>query len=54
MRNKFEEAKYVTDKYGQQHLIQYYSEFSSIEQENLLKQILDIDFELISSLSCCA
>jgi hypothetical protein len=41
MKNKFEEAKYVTDKYGQQHLLKYSSELSSIEQENLLEKILD-------------
>lgn len=50
MKNKFEEVKYVTDKYGQQHLLKYYSELSNTEQEVLLNEILDIDFELISSL----
>jgi UDP-N-acetylglucosamine/UDP-N-acetylgalactosamine diphosphorylase len=50
MKSKFEEAKHVIDKYGQQHLLKYYGELSSTEQEDLLNQILDIDFELISSL----
>jgi UDP-N-acetylglucosamine/UDP-N-acetylgalactosamine diphosphorylase len=52
MKNKFEEAKYVTAKYGQQHLLKYYNELSSTDQEALVNEILDIDFELISSLHC--
>ena len=50
MKRRLEEAKYVTDKYGQQHLLKYYSDLSNTEQENLLNQILNIDFEFISLL----
>ena len=50
MESRFEEAKQIAAKYGQQHLLNYYNELSSVEQESLLTQILDIDFELISSL----
>jgi UDP-N-acetylglucosamine/UDP-N-acetylgalactosamine diphosphorylase len=50
MESRFEKAKHITDKFGQQHLLNYYNELSSVEQESLLTQILDINFELISSL----
>jgi UDP-N-acetylglucosamine/UDP-N-acetylgalactosamine diphosphorylase len=50
MESRFEEAKHIAGKYDQQHLLNYYNELSSVEQESLLTQILDIDFELISSL----
>lgn len=50
MKRKLEEAKYVTKKYGQQHLLKYYNELSNTDQGNLLNQILDINFEFISSL----
>lgn len=50
MNDKLEKAKLLTEKYGQQHLLKFYSELTAEEQNSLLDQILSIDFELISSL----
>lgn len=50
MYKKLQQAIEITKKYGQQHLVQYYDELSDEEQDNLLDQILSIDFEFISSL----
>lgn len=47
---RIEEAQNVVNKYGQEHLLQYYNELTNAEQNRLLEQILSIDFEFVSSL----
>ena len=48
--NKLEQIKILLDKYGQRHLIEFYNELTEEEQEILLKQIENIDFDLITKL----
>lgn len=48
--NKLEQIKTILEKYGQQHLISFYNELTEDEQEKLLKQIENIDFELVTKL----
>lgn len=50
MYKKLEQAIEIIKKHGQQHLLQYYDELNDEEQENLLDQILAIDFQFVSSL----
>lgn len=50
MNDKLEKAKLLTEKYGQQHLLKFYSELTVEEQNSLLDQILSMDFELVSFL----
>ena len=48
--NRFEEIKMLLEKFGQQHLLEFYNELNEIERENLLNQIEGIDFELSGKL----
>ena len=42
-----EQTKEVLEKYDQMHLLKYYDELSSKQQQSLLEQIEGIDFELL-------
>ena len=46
-----EDARKKLEKYGQQHVLQYYDELSPEQQENLLKQIDDTDFSVLQKCS---
>ncbi len=50
MKEKIQEIEGVLRKYGQEHLLRHFKELSDEEKENLLDQILLIDFDLITSL----
>ncbi len=50
MKYDLAEIKYKLKKYGQEHLLNFYDKLDERKQEELLKQIDDIDFELINSL----
>lgn len=50
MYNKFEKVKYILKKYNQEHLIYFYEELSKPQQDFLLNQILNINFDKILSL----
>ena len=50
MINTLEEVKAILKKYNQEHLLNGYEKLDSKKQEQLLNQILNIDFELIKSL----
>ena len=50
MNEKYEKAKNLTEKFGQEHLLAFYHELTEKEQECLLEQILSIDFNLIKQL----
>ena len=43
----FEAAKQKCEKYGQEHVLKYYNELSSIEQEALLTQIEETDMSIL-------
>ena len=45
----FEEAKKKLEKYGQMHVLKYYDELSAKEQEALLQQIDETDFEVLKN-----
>ena len=44
------QIKYKLKKYGQEHLLNFYDTLDENKKEELLKQINEIDFELINSL----
>ena len=50
MENALEEAKTILKKYNQEHLLNGYDNLEEKKKEQLLEQILNIDFELIKSL----
>lgn len=50
MEAKYEEIKKILQKYGQEQLLDFYEEMNDDEKEQLLEQILNIDFELIKEL----
>ncbi len=50
MNEKFLKAKELTEKYGQEHLLAFYSELDDASKESLLDQILSIDFDLMNGL----
>lgn len=50
MNTKLEKAKQILYKYNQEHLIYFYNELSCEQQDILLNQILNIDFEQIINL----
>ena len=50
MENALEEAKAILKKYNQEHLLNGYDNLEEKKKEQLLEQILNIDFELIKSL----
>lgn len=50
MKEKIQEVESILCKYGQEHLLRHFKELLDEEKENLLDQILSIDFDLITSL----
>lgn len=50
MKPNIEEVRSILYEYQQEHLLRYLKELSNPEKENLIDQILSIDFELINSL----
>ncbi len=50
MDAKYEQAKKVVEKYGQEHLLQHYDQLTKENKEKLIKQILSIDFEQLNHL----
>ena len=50
MEYNIEEIKRKLKKYGQEHLLNFYDTLDKKRQEELIKQINNIDFELINSL----
>ncbi len=50
MHSMLANARSILDKYGQQHLLKFYEELDGRQQEALLSQILETDFELITRL----
>ena len=50
MSRKVEELQSVLKKYGQEHLLNHYETLDEKHQNDLLKQIERIDFELIQGL----
>lgn len=50
MINKLEEAKAILKKFNQEHLLNGYEKLDDKKKQELLEQILNIDFELIKSL----
>ena len=50
MDDKFEQVKQVLKKYNQEHLIYFYKELTTKQQDALLNQILNINFDKIFSL----
>ena len=50
MNDKLKIAKSILKKYKQEHLLSFYNEISDEQKENLLNQIISIDFEEILNL----
>ena len=50
MNEKLEKARELVKKYNQEHLLKYYDKLSKDKKEELLDQILSIDFDLMDSL----
>ena len=50
MDKDLDEIKWTLKKYGQEHLLNGYDKLDEKKQKELLKQINEIDFELIKSL----
>ena len=50
MNEKYEKAKELVKRYNQGHLLKFYDQMSKEEQEELLNQILSIDFDLMKKL----
>ncbi len=50
MNTQLEELKDMLKKYGQEHLLNHYDQLEANKKEILLKQIQDIDFELMEKL----
>lgn len=50
MDNKFNKAKEIVDRYNQQHILKFYENLDDKKREELLNQILEIDFDLINKL----
>lgn len=50
MEDKLKTAKEILKKYNQEHLLNFYNEISEKEQNILINQILNIDFEKIINL----
>ena len=44
-----EEAKEKLQKYGQEHVLKYYSELSDSEKQELIAQIEDTDFSVLAN-----
>ena len=45
MENLYEQIKEKLEKYGQQHLLKFYDKLTAEKQEELLNQIMNVDFE---------
>lgn len=50
MQYNIEEIKHKLKKYGQEHLLVCYDKLDEVNQNKLLKQIDEIDFDLINSI----
>ena len=50
MNVKYEKAKEILENYHQEQVLKFYEELTESEKENLLDQILKIDFEQILEL----
>ncbi|HEY8462692.1 MAG TPA: UDPGP type 1 family protein [Bacillota bacterium] len=50
MHTKLEQARLLTTKFGQEHLLKFYHILNPSEQADLLDTILNLDFKLIESL----
>lgn len=50
MEDKYLLVKEKLSKYGQEHLLKFYEELNNNEKENLLEDILEINFEQIEML----
>ena len=50
MNEKYEQAKKLVSAYGQEHLLKFYDKLTKKDQEELLDQILSIDFDLMKKL----
>lgn len=50
MENMYEKAQTVLKKYGQEHLLTFYSKLDKENQEELLNQILQVNFEEMQKL----
>ena len=50
MNEKYEKAKKLTQEYRQEHLLKFYDELDSEKKDELLDQILSIDFKLMNQL----
>ena len=50
MNEKYEKAKELVSQYGQEHLLMFYDELDEIKKEELLDQIISINFELMNKL----
>ena len=45
MEIDFDSIQKNLNKYNQEHLLDFYNELNNNEKENLLKQLINIDFE---------
>lgn len=50
MNYRYEEVMEILKKHNQEHLLAFYNELTSEEQDKLLEQIMNIDFEQIEKL----
>ena len=50
MENKYNEAKKILEKYNQTHLLSQYDKLDDEKKEQLLNQIINIDFEQLNKL----
>ena len=46
MEEKYKKVKELVEKYGQEHVLQYYDKLEETGKQKLLDQILAIDFDL--------
>ena len=51
MMKNYDELKYLLEKYNQSHLLKFYQELDGLEQEKLLEDISNIDFEEINHIN---
>lgn len=50
MEDKLKKVESILKEFNQEHVIQFYDELDDNQKENLLNQILSIDFDEISTL----
>lgn len=50
MENKYNEAKKILEKYNQTHILSQYNKLNDEKKEDLLNQIVRIDFEQLNKL----